>query len=289
MKIIDFLKIKWREALRIEEEKEAFFHGCNELIASKHYDRLFRNFRQTGEVLYFSTEKGILYLKTNDSIIISTDVYYDIIIEIFCNKIYTLPPQVLTNDFVVFDLGMNRGYAGLFFANEKNCSHVYGFELMKDTYSLAMNNINLNPNLKDKITAFNYGLWENDEEIDIETDGTDGHTSIKEIPNYLTENKKIQQKATVKKASNVFLNLLKTIDNKTLKVLKIDVEGSEYTIFRDLFNNKVIQAFDIIIGEFHDGLDNLEKYLPDFYCSYLNYTRDKRLGSMVFINKKHTI
>ena len=288
MKIIDFLKIKWREALSIEEEKEAFFHGCKRLIHSKHYDRLFRDFRYKGEVVYYSTEQDILYLKTKDSIIVSTNSYYDVFLEIFVNEIYTLPPQFCENDFVVFDIGMNRGYVSLFFANKKNCVHVYGFELMDSTFSLALENFNLNPKLKSKISCFNYGLWDEDREISIEIDEIDGHTSIKGVHNGITKAIN-ERKAIVKKTSTSLLNFFEEINPSNLKVLKIDVEGSEYTIFKDLYENNVIQKFDLIIGEYHYGIDDLNKYLQDFNCSFLNKTRGERFGQITYINKKHSI
>jgi FkbM family methyltransferase len=287
MTIIDFFKIKWREALAIEEEKEAFFRGCKKLMHSKHYDRLFRDFRHRGEVLFYSTEQDILYLKTKDDIIVSTDKYYAIFLEIFIDKIYTIPPQMTTKDFVVFDMGMNRGYASLYFANHVNCTHVYGFELMEETFRAAVDNFNLNPHLKNKITPFNYGLWDNDGVIDVEIDGIDGHTSITGVPNNITKNKKKQ--ASVKKASSALSGIFHQMESGIYKILKIDVEGSEYIIFKDLYENKLIQEFDLVIGEYHNGLDNLKKYLLDFNCLYNETISDGHSGIMSFINKKYNI
>jgi FkbM family methyltransferase len=286
MRISEFLKRIWREVLRIEEEREAFFHGCKKLIQSKHYDRLYRDFKGKGEIVYYSTEDDILYLKTKESIVVSTYHYYDIFLEIFINQVYTLPPQISMNEYVVFDVGMNRGYTSLFFADKKNCKHVYGFELLESTYKTALKNFSLNPKLKPKISAYNYGLWNADSEIEIGLDDCDGHTSIKGVQQGIDKSK--FQTALVKKSSTVLKKLFDEIDTELLKVLKIDVEGSEYAIFEDLYKHNLIQEFDVIIGEYHNGLDGLFPYLSEFSCSYKESIQ-RDAGMMVFINKRNSI
>lgn len=278
MNCIDFLKLKWREALAVHEEKEAFFHGCRPLIRSKHYDRLFRDFRHIGEMIYYSTESRELYLRTNDGITVKTDHYYAIFLEIFINRIYMLPPQIALTDFVVFDVGMNRGYATLYFANKAHCRHVYGFELVKSTYQIALENISLNPQLASKITTYNYGLWDKDVNVNIREDSIDGHSAVLDTAPSESRN-------VVKRSSTIFRSLFGMIDFPCLKVLKIDVEGAEYIILDELNKAGVIAEFDIIVGEYHDGIDKLYPYLSDFFCSY----KDQLIGSigeMVFINKK---
>ena len=114
MKILDVLKTIWREYLAIDEAKNAFFHGCKELSTSKKWNHLFRCFKNEGELMFYDNEKKIVYLKTKDSIILAMDVYYNIVCEIFKSKVYSLPPQITEKDFIVFDMGMNRGYASLY-------------------------------------------------------------------------------------------------------------------------------------------------------------------------------
>lgn len=286
--MIEFVKNVWREVVAIQESKEAFFHGCKKLINSKCYNRLFRNLHRKGvaEIVYYSTEQDRLYLKTKDSIIVSTDNYYSIFLEIFVNQIYILPPQILEREFVVFDVGMNRGYASLYFANKENCKQVYGFELVEDTYLWAIDNFSLNPRLKQKIISFNFGLWNEDKELFFETDGIDGHSQISED---LCDNTHTLPRAVVKKSSLVFSDILKQLDTNMLRVLKIDVEGAEYTIFEDLFINNLLDEFDIVIGEYHDGIEKVKKYFSDFYCSYKENLVEDKIGMMIFINNRHNI
>ncbi len=185
---------------------------------------------------------------------------------------------------------MNRGYASLYFANKKECEHVYGFEIMKQTYDYALRQLSLNPALKEKITAYNFGMWDKDTEVELEDSGSDCFTRVKGTMGHHGEMQLC--KATVKKASTVLDGILGEISGKgLLNVMKIDVEGSEYTILKDLHENGTIKAFDIILGEYHNGMDGLLPYLGDFYCSYRNDTGGDLgdLGTFVFINKRHSV
>jgi FkbM family methyltransferase len=73
----------------------------------------------------------------------------------------------INHDAIVIDIGLNIGTASLFFAQYKNIKHIYAFEPFKETYEQAMFNLNLNKDLKDKITVYNYGLSDKDEVTDI--------------------------------------------------------------------------------------------------------------------------
>ena len=280
MKVIDFFKLKWRQVLALQEQKEAFFRGFKTLDEDKVYDCLYRSFRGRGEIVYISSEMNSLYLRTADGITVKTDSYYLIFLEIFCNRIYTIPPYIEEVDFVVFDIGMNRAYSSLFFANIDRCQHVYGFELLGSTYRLALENIMLNPHLSDKITAYNYGLWNADTEVDVVDDGIDAHASV------MTSTTSATSKVRVKRASTAIHGLLDSESGDFARILKIDVEGGEYTILEDLYQADLLYMFDIIIGEYHRGLDGLLSYLSDFYLSY-HQKLGGLAGMIVFINKRH--
>ena len=74
-----------------------------------------------------------------------------------------------------------------------------------------------------------------------------------------------------------------------MKVLKIDVEGAEYDIFADLHEHGLLKEFDLIIGEYHKGLEPLLEYLSDFNRSYKEASIKKGIGTMVFVNKRYKI
>lgn len=106
-------------------------------------------------------------LKTEDGIILMTNNRFYTIKEIFALSGYSVPQLYKFEEFVVFDIGMNRGYASLNFANFDSCSTVYGFEINNETYNLALENLSLNPKLAYKIKTYDYGLSDKDGEVDI--------------------------------------------------------------------------------------------------------------------------
>jgi len=290
MKIIQTLKLLWRSILAIHESKITFYHGNQKLINENKYDCLFRYCsKQDVELLFFDSEKELLYLK-KDGITVVVNEYYSIYIEVLINKVYTLPPQVNSN-FCVFDIGMNKGYASLFFANHPNCTKVFGFELDKNIYEKALQNFAFNETLSAKITSYNFGLWNVDDELDIfygEKDWRTGITScVNEQPclTKLVQDQKHKDihKATVKKSSDVFATILSEINVNEKKIMKIDIEGAEYAVFEDLYKHGILQQFDVIIGECHNGIAELEKYLGDFIC--VNKNSAFGLITFCFINK----
>jgi FkbM family methyltransferase len=271
MKLFQALKLIWRKILTLQEAKDAFFHRNEMLAHEKKYDYLFRKCVGAGvEMLYYLSEKDIMVLKTGSDIIIETNrtSYYSLI-EVFIDKIYALPLQISRN-FCVFDVGMNRGYASLFFAGHPACKAVYGFEIMPETFDCAKRNFALNEKLSSKIVPYNFGLWNEDTEIAVRSCTSDDKTAIDALMSFplLKEGMKgeIQQvgRAVVKKSSTVISSLLNTVPQEGLRILKIDIEGAEYAVFEDLHNANILNKFDLIIGEYHNGLSGLGKYLENF-------------------------
>lgn len=245
--------------------KRYFFNGKEDLL--KEYlntDELFRMcyFNDMQFVSYSPSENKIL-LKTKEGIILATNNRFYTIKEVIGLDGYSVPQLYHFDDFVVFDIGMNRAYASLRFANFDNCSAVYGFEIDEETFNKAVYNINLNPHLSKKIKPYNFGLSNNYDNVKLfYLKGCDGVSTIEseliDVLFALKRNKnKIQTKnVEVKKASDVISNII-DIENITSKiVLKIDTEGSEYKIMEDIINSDLINKIDLILGEGHKFGDN---------------------------------
>lgn len=294
MKPILLLKLLWRKILIFQEAKKAFFHANERLINDKKYDRLFRSSFYAGtEFLYYMSEKDLIYLKTKNNVTIVTNKNYGVFLEIFAEKIYSLPIQ-MQNEFYVFDVGMNRGYSSLFYADMDKCQKVFGFEPDKGNYNWALANCELNPFLKDKIITYNYGLWDKDDEMEMQSCDSDYMNALSVLVEEYDEVKKIKKRenqkqniVSVKKASSTLLPIIKQLPEGKDKILKIDIEGAEYTVFKDMFDGGVLQCFDLIIGECHNGISGLEPYLNDFSCLYKS-KESGNLLSFCYINKRKT-
>ena len=241
------------------ECKRCFFND-NENLLKKYLntDDLFRicYFNNIKFLSYSPSENKIL-LQTKDGIIIATNNRFYTIKEVIGFDGYSVPQLYQFDDFIVFDIGMNRAYASLRFALFENCSKVYGFEIDEDTYNKAIYNINLNPFLSNKIIPFNMGLSNKNEIVDLYyLDGADGINTVEEdlvdIQYEMKENKNQikTKKVEVKKTSEVIGEFIKdNVDSKI--VLKIDTEGSEYDIIDDLIESNLIFKIDLIVGEGH--------------------------------------
>ena len=214
------------------------------------------------EFLSYSPNENKLLLKNkNGTILATTNRYYNIL-EVFAFDSYSVPQLYEFEDFVVFDIGMNRGYSTLRFAEFNNCSKVYGFEIDEITYKKAEYHKKLNPQLAKKIKLYNFGLLDkNNFENLYFLKGADTLSTLEE--NFV--NIEFQLKAAkddvetklveVKKASEVIKKIIDE-DNITSKiVLKLDTEGSEYKIINDLIDSGIIYYVDLILGEGHKFCD----------------------------------
>ncbi len=214
------------------------------------------------EFLSYSPNENKLLLKNkNGTILATTNRYYNIL-EVFAFDSYSVPQLYEFDDFVVFDIGMNRGYSTLRFAEFNNCSRVYGFEIDEITYEKAVYHKKLNPQLAKKIKLYNFGISDkNSFENLYYLKGADTLSTLEEdfvkIEFQLKAAKdKVETKPVeVKKASEVIKKIIEE-DNITSKiVLKIDTEGSEYKIISDLIESGIINDVDLILGEGHKFCD----------------------------------
>ena len=210
------------------------------------------------EFLSYSPEENLLLFKTKEGIIIGSNNHVWTIREIYGLNEYIIPILYNLEDFVVFDIGMNRAYASLRFANFDNCSAVYGFEIDNYTYSKALDNISYNPQYINKIHTYNFGLSDKDGIVNLYyLDGFDGLNTM--IPDFLNQGSALNdfqdkvcvKKVNVKRASDVLSNIIQSDKITSNIVLKIDTEGAEYKIIRDIIDSGLIDKIDIIVGEGH--------------------------------------
>ena len=169
-----------------ENCRKYFFNGTEDRLKENTNTDLLFNFCYFNniELLSYAPEENTLLLKTDDGIILSTNNHVFTIMEIYGLNEYMLPIFYKLEDFIVFDIGMNRAYATLKFASFNNCSAIYGFEIDKVTYDKAVENILLNPQLSNKIKTFNIGLSDVDEIVDLYYyDGYDGLNTM--MPEFL--------------------------------------------------------------------------------------------------------
>jgi FkbM family methyltransferase len=206
-------------------------------------------------------ETNRIILKTKEGTYLATNKYFWILIEVFGRGLYDVDDKYLDKPFIVFDLGMNRAYASLFFAQHPNCQKIFGYEPDPEVFKFAKYNIELNRHLKSKIEPFNHG-WGKDEALlnFYKVSGSDGIGCLDPSQNreHVKENACNKILVPIKKASDDFCSILnnsKIFEEEVRIILKIDVEGAEYDIFKDLCEAGMISKIDLIIGDCHDGFN----------------------------------
>ncbi|EPW6710644.1 hypothetical protein ACWONT_004629 [Vibrio parahaemolyticus] len=100
------------------------------------------------EIVHNDTESNEIFLRKNNLNLVSTSQYCYVLKEIFCDFICFINPKYLTQDrYSVVDLGMNRGYASLYFAEQDWCHNIIAVEMVPNTFKFAKKNFKMNPNL----------------------------------------------------------------------------------------------------------------------------------------------
>lgn len=207
------------------------------------------------DITFIKNENEKIYYHLNEyNIDVVADEYYGIIEEVFFWQIYNIKNKFKFKDYVLYDIGMNRAYTDIYFALDDRCKKCYGFEPFKATYNFALENIALNPELGSKIETFNFGLSDKNYNADVYfLPHRDGISSVNYdfIKNYAPEELNKLQKETVslKNSSEIMEELLKT--PSTHKILKLDAEGAEYQVLPNLYENKLLAKFNVIVGDMH--------------------------------------
>jgi FkbM family methyltransferase len=265
------------------KKKYYFFNGQEKSFESMDTDAFFQMCIYNNiKLLSFSPSENRILLQTEDGIILVTNNRFWTIDSVFARNEYSVPQIYMFKDFVVFDIGMNRGYAALKFASFDSCKKVYGFEIDPDTYNLALENFNLNPELYDKIKPFDFGLYDDECALDIfYIPGYDGITTTKveftkTQPEWVKQKEQMQiKKVHVKEAGRILSDIIKEENIQSNIILKIDTEGAESKILDNLTKHEFIDKVDLIIGETHLESEDLELQLPGFKSVNKFYSDEK--------------
>lgn len=178
-----------------------------------------------------------------------------IVVENFYNENYNFL-DINNGKYICIDIGANIGISDLYLANKDFISKIYAFEPLKPTFNFLKENLELNPKLKEKIVPYNFGLGGKDSEIEVNFN-LDNAMSISDSgvfdKCFSTDSK---ETIIIKQASGEIENIIKTVKDEEKIFLKIDCEGAEYDILKNLDENDLLKFVDVIILEFHNG--NLE-------------------------------
>lgn len=179
--------------------------------------------------------------------------------EIFTEEIYKT--NISNPSPTIFDVGSHIGLSILYFKTIYPNAKITGFEPNQNTFPILEENIYSN-NI-DNVTLHNIalGLKNTNRKLYIDTSGECAFSTSSFTKN-AWNGKQLTKPITVKTKK------LSTYIDKEIDLLKIDVEGAELEIIKDLYNTGKITMVKNIIIEYHptkeSNLKNLLKHLKDF-------------------------
>lgn len=232
-------------------------------------------------------ESGSEYVEIDDmNFNINTLEEYYILCEVLIDKCYDL---YIPSKAVVFDVGMNVGITTIYFAQKLNVTKIYGFEPVFETFSDAKRNIDLNVAAKQKSIMFNFGLGSINEiqrfHFDPNFKGSVGKVDSINIDRSSDKTKII--KVNIANATETLSPLLEKHKGE-LKILKLDCEGGEFDIIKDLSDTKLIRSFDVLIIEWHQQNPiSIINSLLDNYFVIREQSDSNALGMIYAFNLHH--
>ena len=150
----------------------------------------------------------------------------------------------LNKDSIVIDAGGYQGWFAEQIYNKYRCN-VYVFEPVKEFYNDIVKKFENNP----KVKVFNYGLGGSTQslKINLQGDGTSVHTT----------NGKFTGTELIEIVD--ILDCLKDLGLRKINLLKLNIEGEEYSLLESLIKNNDLKRFSDIQIQFHNFIDNAEE------------------------------
>ena len=167
-----------------------------------------------------------------------------IIREIFGENVYQVNEESFNDTGVVIDIGANIGAFSIQ-AVLLGAGRVYAFEPEEDNYRILVDNINLN-GFQDKITPIKMGIFNDNAKHEFLTGQGASHIiNVKNVPGRMLEKAGNAEIDTI-----TFKDMWGMLEAEKCDVLKMDIEGSEYHIFKDQ-PVELLERIRYLTMEFH--------------------------------------
>lgn len=211
---------------------------------------------------------------------IQTEEELLILREVFVDGTYNF---IHDKPVVVWDIGMNTGFASLYFASNEKVEAVWGYEPFGQTYQQALRNFDLNP-LAKKIKAFEYGVSDREQTLVVEYSYEHkASVGIDRIPEEALKQAESLSKAEIRiKPATEVLESMRAEHPGLDIVAKIDCEGSEYEILSSLHAHGQLGHLKMVMIEWHEkGPDQLVENLRDSgFAIFSRRPKSKTIGML---------
>ncbi|MFA6536812.1 MAG: FkbM family methyltransferase [Patescibacteria group bacterium] len=201
--------------------------------------------------------------------------------EIFVIREYRSSEQIIKNAKApILDIGTHAGYFILYCRTFNPTVPIFGFEPEKKNFEFCQKNLTANKIKKVKVLPV--AVWSKSgmKNLQITADSQN---------NFLQENKTSKNSIQVKTTSLTDFFAQNKI--KEISLLKMDIEGAEFTIFKNLPSADLKKIKNIIL-EYHISPKNKPKKIEDilrrngFEVKRLPSIFDKKMGFIFATNKR---
>jgi FkbM family methyltransferase len=169
--------------------------------------------------------------------------------EIFARQCYFFRADTRTP--VIFDCGANVGMATLYFKWLYPHSRVCSFE--PDPANFGVLQTNIKDNGLENVDAHNVALWDTEGTIDFFSDPEHKMLSMSADPQRISG-----------PAAKVPSRRLSAYITEPIDFLKMDIEGAEYRVLRDLVESGKIALVRKMVIEYHHRIGTQKSCLSDF-------------------------
>lgn len=276
-----------RQLIEIGVNKDKIFLGIN----IKPFLQFEANIFKDNSIYFEINENGYIFANINGLRILLRDSNQVAILnEVYGDRTYQF--DINYKNIVVIDIGMNVGMASLLFACKDNVKKVYGFEPVKETYELALNNFKMNELQSKKIRAYNYGLGDGEDEFEIFYDpinlGGSACCNKTSIEDSKKQNNLKKCSIQIKDASDEISKVMSG-NAKCKFVCKIDCEGAENSIIKRLDEKNILENISLVIMEWHNEKKDeiIEKLKNKGFCVFTQYNDklgDAEIGMIYAVN-----
>lgn len=235
----------------------------------------------------FSWENEKVFLRINGLVFrINSSEEVFIIYEVFVTGVYR---YLCARETVFVDIGMNSGVTTLFYAQDPLVKKIFAFELFKPTFLMGRENLDLNPNYKGKVEAFNYGLSNKTFESTIEYSiSRKGRMGLKGLPADEQFTDVTREQVTVKNIDLVFEEIISASLEQDI-VLKIDCEGEEFNLIESLAKSGQLGNLVVVMIEWHYVRPaEIENQLSAFDFHIFSQMLSGLDSGMIYASRRHT-
>lgn len=198
-------------------------------------------------------ENGAIIKVVNGELIVTLGVSFharqvdDIILvgELFLQHVYNF---IADGEWCAIDIGMNIGLASLLLAAKPFVREVHAFEPFGDAFERARANLSLNPEIAHKISVYNVGLEDKDDDrtVLIPEDQPSGALVTKGWQSGAPHRIALVNAATTLRP---IIEAAKARGRDI--VVKVDCEGSEFAIFAALDASGLLEDISAFMVEWH--------------------------------------